>query len=314
MTTALVLGGAGFLGRHLVPKLMERGIEVHSVDPAYVGTKGTCWSIRNPESASKATAEPSDFVHGYKYAESFDGSPSVTVSFDYVFHLAANLTTFNIEERNRMGLCAFSDTQLDYSVARWLELHPPKERVVWMSSCATDAKDTENYAFVKYVSERFARWLGRHDFPISILRPYGGYGPGQSLSYPMPAIIDRALRHEDPLIVWGNKFTTRDWIHVDDIVEAMLMAADGKFPNAAAIPIGTGRAMRYGDLAAMIAAAVGYSPKIEADFSKPVGSTHRVATTAIPKMYGFEAKITLEEGIAQCVAARRKELDAVSAK
>lgn len=300
MTTALVLGGAGFLGRHLIPKLVQRGYDVVSVDPNH---------------ACNITIGKTKYEwKGFEYWK-----PSGTITdprgeFDFVFHLAANLTSFNIEERNKMDIRAFSDTQLDYAVAEYLTCHPPKQRAVWMSSCAIDAKDTENYAFVKYVSERFAHCLSRNEFPISILRPYGGYGPGQSLSYPMPSIIDRALRHEDPLVVWGNTFTFRDWIHVDDIVEAMLMAADGKFPRAVAMPIGTGRATSFGQLAEMIAATVGYTPKIKADFSKPVGSNRRVATTVIPEMYGFKAKITLEEGIAQCVAARRKELDAVSAK
>jgi len=183
MKTVLVLGGAGFLGRHLVPKLVDRGYDVTSVDPAHGGFS----PIPKPTpNSSWMTAE--DFL--------WDGHDT---HYDYVFHLAANI--LDIEKRNKIGIAAFADTQLDYSVASWLEAYQPKERVIWMSSSATDAKDTENYAFVKYVSERYARWLGRNNFPISILRPYSGYGPGQDLSYPMPAIIDRALRHENPLVV-----------------------------------------------------------------------------------------------------------------
>jgi nucleoside-diphosphate-sugar epimerase len=248
-------------------------------------------------------------LHVFTYKERFETFQAIAETYDLVFHLAASLTKHNIDERNKMGMEAFSDNQLDWEVARYLEDHKPRERVVWMSSCATDAKDTEVYAFCKYVSERYARHLGRHGFPIAILKPFGGYGPGQSLNYPFPAILERALRKDDPLCVWGNAHTTRDWVYIDDLIDAILLAADGKFPNAGAIAIGTGRPTTFKQLAEMIAAQVGYSPEIKADFTKPVGSSRRVAETSVAKMYGFNAKVTLEEGIARCIAAARKGME-----
>ncbi len=287
MTTALVLGGAGFIGSHLIPKLLERGYDVHSVDPRHhvLETKFGNSKLRFEEWIRGAFAQK---------------------KYDYVFHLAAYLTQFDISQRNHLGMSAFWDTQLDFHVAAYLELNPPLERVVWMSSAATDAKDTENYAFVKYVSERFARWLGKQKVPVAILKPYAGYGPGQSLYYPMPAIIDRALRRDDPLAIWGNLNTVRDWIYIDDLVEAVLMAADGKFPSGAAIPIGTGVGTTFAGLAKLIAHLVGYEPVIQADTSKPVGGMYRVALTGISKEFGFETKVTLEEGVQKCIADARK--------
>jgi len=232
--------------------------------------------------------------------------------YDYVFHLAASLTKFNIDERNKLGMEAFADTQLDYSVACWLATHPPKERVVWMSSGATDARDTENYAFVKSVSERFARQLGKTGVPVSILKPYAGFGPGQSLNYPMAAIISRALRHDDPLIVWGDAKCERDWIYVDDLIDAILMAADGAFPPVRAMPIGTGVSTTFGNLARIIADQVGYFPSIKADMTKPVGSGRRVAQVEIAESFGFKAKVTLEEGVRRCIAAAKAKPGAMT--
>src|SRR2546421_12776935 len=147
MKAALCLGSAGFVGRHLVSALLKRDYEVFCVDPQLL----VC--IDSPP----LHEWPGDFEH-------WVGNPVRSVwpeRFDYVFHLAASLTKYNIDERNKLGMEAFADTQLDYSVATWLASHPPKERVVWMSSGATDAHQTENYAFTKYVSERFARQLGK---------------------------------------------------------------------------------------------------------------------------------------------------------
>lgn len=299
MKTALVLGGAGFLGSHLIPQLAEKGYQVTAVDPAF--GKADCVA---PSVVMRENRE-NKIEHSWMNAEDFlwDGTDT---PYDCVFHLAAELTNLSIAERNVKGSWPFDDIKLDAAVAKWLLAKPPKERIVWMSSAAIDAKDTENYAFVKYVSQRFGQTIANAGIPVTILKPYGGYGPGQSENYPMTAIIDRALRKEDPLVIWGNANTVRDWIYVDDLVEAMLMAAEGKFEKIhGAVPIGTGFPTTFADLARQIAEQVGYTPTICVDFAKPVGSLHRVAETSLARMYGFDAKVKLKDGIAKCIEARR---------
>lgn len=276
MKTALVIGGAGFLGSRIVQDLRQSGCEVVIVDPLHL-PHPLCFEDVNGATLGR---------------------------FDYVFHAGATLTKHNVFDRGRMGMDAFQDVELDYSVARYLEGFPPRERAVWFSSSAVDTYDTENYSFVKYVGERFAKNLAKHNVPISILRPFGGYGPGQSLEYPFPAILHRALKREDPLTVWGSTHTVRDWIWVDDLIHAVMMAASNpKWPVGVPVEIGTGVPTTFGQLARKVAAAVGYHPMVLANSTMPTSSHSRVAHIGPAMELGFRPEVNLDEGIRRMLDA-----------
>lgn len=279
----LVTGANGFIGRHLIPRLVgERGKSfVVGVDPTFAHLSETYVDARI----------------NLPFQRFFTESGHAEWKFDVVIHLAATLTKKNIAERATPSMDSFADIELDMAMARWLEANPPRVRTVWLSSCAIDAQEYENYAFCKYVGERFAQTLARKGMPVVILRPYGGYSHTQAENYPFRAILERARRREDPLTVWGSLDTTRDWIHIDDLVRAIVMAADGKFPAGAPIPLGTGRATTFEQLARMMAQTVGYEPKIEALVDKPIGSSYRVCDPRIASAFGFVPDISLEEGI-----------------
>src|SRR5690348_8300454 len=256
MNTVLVIGGAGFLGSRVASRFSRDGYEVDLVDPALpnddiVGTHG-------PAGSWTQTRYPHRFRHQL-----------VIGYYDYVFHCAANLTKYNIELRNAMSMSAYEDIELDLEVAKYLEAWPPRIRAVWLSSSAVDARDYERYAFVKSVGERFALDLAKKGVPISILRPFGGYGPGQTFDYPLPAILGRAMRHGNPLTVWGSLETIRDWIYVDDLVDAIIAAAERPWP-VGPTEVGTGIATSFGQLAQYAASLAGYDPTIQANTSKPV--------------------------------------------
>ncbi len=274
--TALVTGSAGFIGSHLVPRLRELGYRLTLVDP---------------ESESGMTFQ--EWLCAFNHAR-----------FDVVIHLAASLTKTDIEQRNKLCVRdAFSDIMLDYNMASYLERCPPRRHAIWLSSCAVDAHGCENYAFVKYVGERFATKLRQAGLPITILRPYAGYGPGQSLHYPLPAILARAMRREDPLTVWGSLNTTRDWIYIDDLVDAILYEVETRLiPVTSPVLVGTGRATTFGELARLMARAIPYDPVIVSDHSKPIGSDYRVCPFVRP------VKVSLEDGIQLCLEAMKREV------
>ena len=222
--------------------------------------------------------------------------------FDLIVHLAANIK--DISKRLEMDLQAFSDIALDYAVAEYVLEHPPREAFIAPSSCAIDTPE-DPYSWVKLTGERFWMALYRAGVPTVILRPYSGYGEDQSESYPFPAILGRAMRKEDPLVVWGDGQQVRDFIHIEDLTDAFIWAIE-RAPRGIPIDIGTGSGTPFVALARMIAQQVGYEPKLECDTSKPASSPRRVANPQVAMECGFQTRISLEEGVRRAVVVRRE--------
>lgn len=245
----LVTGYKGFIGRHLLPALQIQwpGCEI-------VGTENfTVWCLQqlDPE-------------------------------FDIVIHLGANIV--NVHDRMSLGMKAFDDIALDRDVCLWLEAHPPKKAVVLMSSCAVDFPD-DPYCIVKRTLEAFGHTLFKKGLPVVMLRPFSGYGEDQTAEYPFGAILRRAVGREDPLLVWGG-LQIRDWVYVNDIVEAIIQGINCWSTFGAPIEVGTQVGTNLYDFAKYVAKTVSrcpfygsYRPKIAMDSSKALSSRARVATS-----------------------------------
>jgi nucleoside-diphosphate-sugar epimerase len=255
---ALVTGNAGFVGRHLVPKLAAAGYD----------------------------------VHGTEDLEHFLQLPAALAKWDVVVHLAANI--INVHDRGKLGMKAFDDLELDMKMFRWVERNPPTKAMIVMSSCALDFPE-DPYCIVKRTLEAFAGCLHKQGVPVVILRPFSGYGGDQSQEYPFRAILDRALRCEDPLVVWGGS-QVRDWVHIEDLTDAILFGIN-HFPRGTPVQIGTGIGTDFFTLAQTMAKAVGYEPKVHGDQTKQSSSPRRVADPSLALEYGWKATISLEEGI-----------------
>ena len=143
---ALITGHKGFVGRHVFPKLIEAGYE----------------------------------VHGTENLEHFLHSSLASSSWDVVIHLAANIV--NVHDRGQIGMCAFDDLALDMKVFNWVERNPPRRALVVMSSCALDFPE-DPYCIVKRTVEAFAACLHQHRMPVVILRPFVPPGRTKSLAF-----------------------------------------------------------------------------------------------------------------------------------
>jgi nucleoside-diphosphate-sugar epimerase len=156
------------------------------------------------------------------------------------------------------------------------------------------------YGWSKLVGEMLAGKLGEAGVPVTVVRPFSGYGADQDPAYPFPAFIQRARRHADPFEVWGDGQQARDFIHVDDMVAATLtMAASG---IDGPLNICTGRATSFDELAGLVCEAAGYRPMLQHHPEQPRGVAYRVGDpTRLLEVY--EPKVTLEEGIRRALEA-----------
>ena len=133
------------------------------------------------------------------------------------------------------------------------------------------------YGWSKLTGEFLAQIAARH-YGISIvcIRPFSGYGEDQDLSYPVPAIAARAAAHEDPFEVWGTGQQGRDFVHIDDVIDFILILMDN-VSDGSAYNIGSGRLLSFIEIIRVFTKIAGYNPQIKQLLDKPVGVHSRYA-------------------------------------
>lgn len=277
----LITGNKGFVGRYFVDKLSNESIT--GID---IKDNIDCRSFFKKEDSQ----------------------------FDLVIHLAAIVGGRETIEGRPLAVA--DNFSIDSEFFQWCLKTKPK-KVVYFSSSAVypiayqseenqrilnEDMQTINkidnpdmtYGWSKLVGEYLASFVEN----VHIFRPFSGYGTDQDLSYPFPMYVKRALDKADPFEVWGPGTQTRDFIHISDVVDAVMAAI--KHNITGPINLGWGRSTSFIELAQMCMDAVGYQAPILTRPDKPVGCMHRVSDST--KMFDFYLpKITLEEGIERAI-------------
>ncbi len=140
------------------------------------------------------------------------------------------------------------------------------------------------------------------------LMPTNMYGPNDNFdlesSHVLPALINRfvtATKNGDRSVtLWGTGSPKREFLHVDDLAAATLLAVE-KYDDGAHLNVGTGEDLPIADLALMISRLSGFSGKIEWDSSKPDGTPRKVLDVTKMKNLGWAPAISLEAGIASTI-------------
>ena len=239
--------------------------------------------------------------------------------YDLVIHLAAIVGGRESIEGRPMAVA--DNLSIDSEFFQWCLKTNPKKIVYFSSSAAypiwkqsedakrtledTRLKETDinlemfalpdmTYGWSKLTGEFLAQFVPN----VHIFRPFSGYGWDQDLTYPFPMYVKRALERQDPFEVWGPGTQTRDFIHMTDVVNAVITAVEEGVTGPT--NLGMGRSTSFLELAEMCMKEVGYEGLILTRPDKPVGCMHRVSdNTKLLEFY--TPKITLEEGIAEAV-------------
>ena len=166
-------------------------------------------------------------------------------------------------------------------------------------------------------AKRMAEYLGRayaeeYAMKIAIVRPYNAYGPRDHFdlekSHVIAALVRRVCRGESPLKVWGDGKSTRAFLYVDDFARGLLDVAE-KYPKADPVNIGSSDEVSIKTLAKAVLRAAGHDAKLVFDRSKPSGQPRRACDgTKSRKVLGFAAKISLDEGLRRTVSWYRENL------
>lgn len=309
----LVTGGAGFLGRHFVRAHLAANDQVTSVDD-FSGVD----LHEVPEDVLGVT-DQWDIIEWLRDAG--DG-------YDLAYHFAAPVggrVKIEGDPLFNAHSLAIDEAFFRYAIDHIDRAVYPSSSAVYGWSLQKDAAagalaedqfspadaewpaPDEMYGFTKLAGEMLAWKAAPYGVNTLCIRPFSGYGEGQSFDYPVPSIAARALRREDPLTIWGSGRQSRDFIHVSDLVGGTLARLDYPLKGYDALNLGNGVAVSFQMVAEMFAELVGYEPKIVTDESKPEGVKRRYAATGRMSLY-YAPKVALREGLARVLADVEKRI------
>ena len=290
----LVTGSSGFLGSHAVRNFQLHGYDVTGVDIVPGKTTNIVNDIR-------------------AYID------SCNTKFDILLHFAAEVGGRQNMETNYLNM--IENIEIDRQMFKWAISHV--SHIIYPSSCAVypiQYQTTVNYplnesmidfksanigvsdhlyGWCKLTAERMLWQLHQTtNLKIHVLRPFSGYGPGQSTDYPMANLVNLVKTCPDKLAVWGDGTQTRDWVHVNDIVKTIQWCINDN-TQYLTINIGTGVSTSFIDLTTQIYKIV-YNKEcleIKKMANKPAGMLHRLANIELQKKFNILPSILLADGI-----------------
>jgi GDP-L-fucose synthase len=165
----------------------------------------------------------------------------------------------------------------------------------------------EWYAIAKIAGLKMCQAYRREfNFNAISLMPTNLYGPGDNFdrenSHVLPALMrrfhDAKLRGDAEVTVWGTGTPRREFLHVDDMADAVLHLLL-RYDAEPIVNIGWGKDVTIRELAELVVSAVGYQGKLSFDPSKPDGTPRKLLDTQRLTQLGWQPKISLKDGIAQ---------------
>jgi GDP-L-fucose synthase len=295
----LVTGGGGFVGSHLVERLQDQGHE------PFVARRRD-YDLTRWDDAERLfrEAEP-----------------------ELVYHLAAEVGGIGANRANP-GRYWYANLMMGAHVLELARQHGTGKVVVAGTVCAypkfTPVPFHEDDLWNGYPEETNAPYgvakktilVGaqayREQYGLNaiFLLPANLYGPRDNFdletSHVIPALIRKMVEADDEIVLWGDGSPSREFLFVDDLVEALLLAAE-HYDGADPVNIGTGVETSIRALAELIADVTGFDGSIVWDESMPNGQPRRsLDASRARELFGFEAKTPLRDGLERTVAWYRE--------
>jgi len=316
MNRVLVTGGAGTIGAAVVRRLLaDASFEVRVSDQREAlqwmreGCEIHTGDLRDPNEAGRATSGCSHVIH---LAAIVGGIAN--------FHkLPHTLTEVNNALYNAVVRAA-----LDHAVERFVyvsssmvferaEQFPTSED--YLPDCPAPLSA---YGFSKLTGEVYCRAAhAEHGLPFTICRPFNAYGPGElpddepGIAHAVPDLIRKSLSGRAPLQIFGSGEQTRTLTHVDDIADGIAVAMSSPAALNEDFNISASRELKVAEIARLVWEACGNDPaafELERLPSFEVDVQRRwPAVEKAKRLLGWEARIGVEEGIAQTVAWLREQ-------
>ena len=291
---ALVTGGSGFLGSHVVERLEAEGHEVAV-----------------PRSAEYDLTREEDAARLFR-----DTEPGI------VFHLAAVAGGIGAN-RAEPGRFWHANLLMGTHVLEQCRLAAVRKLVLLGTICSypkhTPAPFREEDLWNGYPEETNApygvakkavlvgaqAYREQYGTNTVFLLPANLYGPGDNFhetnAHVIPDLIRKMSGQTDEVVLWGDGSPTREFLYVDDCVEGLVLAAE-RYDGPEPVNLGTGVETSIRETAELVAEVVGFRGEIVWDTSMPNGQPRRrLDASRAAELFGFRAQVPLREGIARTV-------------
>jgi UDP-glucose 4-epimerase len=300
MAVYIVTGGAGFIGSHLVRHLAELGNSVRVLDNFSTGSRQNLLGLGKEVEIVEGDVRDPVAIHG------------AARNADYVIHLAAQISVpasvedpITTDEINTRGTLNVLVAARDGGARRF----------VLASSCAVYGDSPHlpmreddppaplsPYAVSKLAAEHYCQAFHQlYGLPTVALRYFNVFGPGQRADSPYAAVIPRfeeAVAAGRAPTVHGDGRQTRDFVYIDNVVEATVLACQSDRAAGRVINIGSGRETSVNELTDALSRIAGreivasYAPPRPGDIRRSVGDI-----SLAHDLLGYECPVSLEDGL-----------------
>jgi GDP-L-fucose synthase len=298
---AVVTGGGGFLGSHLVERLQGEG---HDVFVA----RHDDYDLTHEEDAARLFA---------------DARPEV------VFHLAAEVGGIGANRANP-GRYWYANLVMGAHILEQARLAGTRKLVLTGTVCAypkfAPIPFSEDDLWNGYPEETNApygvakksiligaqAYRDQYALDAVFLLPANLYGPRDNFHETNAHVIADLIRKmsvgQGEVVLWGDGSPTREFLYVEDCVDGLVLAAE-RYDGPDPVNLGAGKEISIRELAELVADVVGFRGKITWDTSMPNGQPRRsVDATRARELFGFEAQTPLREGLERTVMWYREHV------
>lgn len=302
----LVTGGGGFIGSHLVAALVKRGDRVRVLDNFSTGRTTNLAAV-----ASRINVIDGD-VRDAAVVRRAVGDARI------IFHLAAQASV----PRSVADPRETFDINLSGTLNLLQAAHAAgSERVVFASTSAVYGDDQQErksedlaprplspYAISKLAAEQCCAMFTRlHRLETVSLRYFNVFGPGQDPTSAYAAAIPRFLaawRNDQAPVIYGDGEQTRDFIYIDDVVEANLLAASVPGIAGRVFNVAGGHAVSLNEILSMLTELTGIDRPARRESERVGDVRHSLADISAARAeLDFAPRVSITEGLRRLVAA-----------
>ena len=294
----LVTGGAGFLGKHLVPMLNSNGAKVFiprskNFDLRKESDVDRLFKQYHPEIVIHMAAHGGGIGHMRKHPGS-------------IFYDNILMDTLIVEKSLRYGIKKFVGIGTVCSYPKFTPV-PFKEEDLWNGYPEeTNAAYGLSKKMMLVQTQAYREEYGFNGIHLLLVNMYGPYDDfNLETSHVIPALIRKfteALEdNKKEVVVWGTGKASREFLYVEDAARGIILATE-RYNKPEPINIGAGFEIKIKDLVELIAELTGFKGEVIWDTTKPDGQPRRCLDVSKAKEeFGFEAKVDFREGLRKTI-------------